>query len=723
MKIRKCLKCMADFEENPQVCPVCGRAYGQWQAEDYALKPGSILEGKYLVGEMLGRGGFGITYLGYDLFLEQKVAIKEYFPMNTGLVTRDNRSTVVWCTSMMEKAGMEKSFDTFLKEARKMAKLGGIPGVVGVKSVFVENDTAYIVMDFVEGETLQNKLEREGPMDFETCVALLRPVMRALGQDHAHGIIHRDISPDNLMLQPDGKLILLDLGAAKELSPKYGTSEISSMLVAKHGFSPIEQYGRSGDIGPWTDVYAMAATIYYCCTGSLPPTAVDRSMGDTLTCRPNLTEKQFCALLPALAIQPGARLRDMAQLSKVLEHACSRKPEERNTKVTGNWLKRLVSVLGALAVLPLLFLLPKGGNTQKTVAHQTEPAQIQVLATEETNPPTEATEPRGTFTLGFNGIFVKEPYTKRDVQQIVFQSSTENARADTWNLTDDILAWMDGSILYVAAEGNISPGSSAVYLFESFQNLKEIDFGDCFDTSNVTNMNCMFSGCSNLTNLDVSGFDTSQVTGMESMFLRCESLENLDVSGFDTSQVTNMEAMFSGCSSLTSLDVSGLDTSQVTDMGAMFSGCSSLTSLDVSWFDTSKVTKMGNMFYKCVSLTSLDLSGFDTSRVTEMQWMFVDCGKLTSLDVSGFDTSQVTLMQWMFHGCSSLTSLDLSGFDTSQVTSMSEMFYGCSSLTRLDISGFDTSQVTNVSGMFSYCNNLIDFKCADAQLMTEYQNR
>ena len=180
----------------------------------------------------------------------------------------------------------------------------------------------------------------------------------------------------------------------------------------------------------------------------------------------------------------------------------------------------------------------------------------------------------------------------------------------------------------------------------------------------------------------------------------------IDLSALDTSEVTNMNAMFSGCISLTSLDVSNFDTSQVTDMSNMFSGCSKLTSLDVSNFDTSKVTDMNNMFYYCISLTSLDLSSFDTSKVKDMSFMFRECSGLTSLDLSNFDTSQVTNMSKMFYKCSSLTSLDLSNFNTSNVTYMDSMFYNCSSLTNLDLRSFNTSKVTTVEYMFYGCSKL-----------------
>ena len=209
-----------------------------------------------------------------------------------------------------------------------------------------------------------------------------------------------------------------------------------------------------------------------------------------------------------------------------------------------------------------------------------------------------------------------------------------------------------------------------------------------------------------LTNVDLSGWDTSYITDMSNMFSGCWQLTSLDVSNFDTSNVTSMDNMFYGCSSLTSLDVSNFNTSNVTSMDNMFNDCSSLTSLDVSNFNTSNVTYMSYMFNGCVYLTSLDLSNFNTSNVTNMTAMFDTCRSLTNLDLSNFNTSNVTDMGEMFRDSDSLTSLDLSNFDTSKVTTMYTMFYACRSLTNLDLSNFNTSNVTDMSFMLSNCSKL-----------------
>ena len=686
MEIRRCMKCMHALAAGETVCPECGRPYGSVRAESFALKPGTILDGKYLVGEMLGQGGFGITYIGFDLLLEQKIAIKEYFPMSTGMVSREGRSTVVWSDAVMQKSGVEKGFDSFLKEARKMAKLRSIPSVVGVNSVFIQNETAYIVMDFIEGETLLKKLQREGPVDYGTCVSLMTPIMQALSEVHKHGIIHRDISPDNIMVQNDGRLILLDLGAAKDLDIQGKDGNLqSSQMVAKQGFSPVEQYGRDGKIGPWTDVYAMAATIYYCCTGVLPPSATDRMIEDTLTCRPRLTEEEFDVLAFCMNVLPQNRPQNMDALLQIVTHPVKNtqpagdvpktepvRPEVRNLqppkpdpgRPLPKWL--VPGIAAAVAVIALIISVGSGGK-KSTPASSVKAPAAQTVATEPV-----PTVPMEVHTMAVADYAFDEDtffwgqwrYTRKRVKTLTFQSSLQNVPSSAWDVSEagdgSVLAWMDNGDLYVAADGAIAPNSNASWLFHKFVNLKTINFGNCFVTSSVTRMSGMFAGCSSLTGLDLSCFETSAVTDMYGVFSSCGSLTHLDLTSFDTSNVTDMSSMFDGCRSLTSLDLTSFDTSSVTDMGSMFDDCMSLPHLNLTSFDTSKVTDMAFMFSGCNSLTRLDLSNFDTSNVTNMLWMFGLCYDLTSLNLSSFDASAVTKMDNIFTRCDVLTDLNCS---------------------------------------------------------------
>ena len=305
-----------------------------------------------------------------------------------------------------------------------------------------------------------------------------------------------------------------------------------------------------------------------------------------------------------------------------------------------------------------------------------------------------------------------------------------------WKVDSNGVLWLEGDGNYfvsrpwtaykeniISAVVDISGITNVAYMFSGCSNLTSLDLSN-FDTSNVTTMGYMFNDCSNLTSLDLSNFDTSNVTDMDGMFADCGNLTSLDLSNFDTSNVTDMDGMFADCGNLTSLDLSNFDTSNVTDMRIMFKGCTNLTSLDLSNFDTSNVTAMATMFGRCTNLTSLDLSNFDTSNVITMVNMFAECEKLTNLDLSSFDTSNVTSMWTMFNGCSNLTSLDLSNFDTSNVTTMEYMFNDCSTLTSLDLSNFDTSNVTNMRGMFDGCSNLkeLDLNNFDTSNVTTMVN-
>ena len=236
---------------------------------------------------------------------------------------------------------------------------------------------------------------------------------------------------------------------------------------------------------------------------------------------------------------------------------------------------------------------------------------------------------------------------------------------------------------------------STSYWFNNLTKLRIIKGIENLNTSNVKCMASMFSGCSSLTSVDVSGFNTSDVKDMSRMFLGCSSLTSVDVSGFNTSDVIDMGGMFNGCSSLASIDVSGFNTSNVKDMRGMFYGCSSLTSIDVSGFNTSNVEGMVGMFEDCSSLSNIDVSCFDASKVTTMYMMFMGCSSLKNINLSGFKTSEVEFMGRMFEGCSSLTNIDLSGFNTSKVRDMSSMFKGCSNLSTLNISNFDISRLFN----------------------------
>lgn len=280
-----------------------------------------------------------------------------------------------------------------------MVKADSIPGVVRVLDLFQENGTAYIVMEFVEGETLKARLLRDGPMDWETAKKIFRPVISAMEQVHAFGLIHRDLSPDNLMLLPDGSVKILDLGAAKDLSLNSGAS---SMQVAKSGFSPLEQYIQRGGSGTWTDVYAMAATIYYTLTGTLIPGAVERLEKDTISwdfpALNRLPAQAREALKKALAVQAKDRTQTMEALEKGLfaepvkvqpkpvaekktpagSGTQTQKPEAPKKKKLWPWVAVAVAVLALAFALDFSrwYKVLLGPGSQTVTAQETQAAAV-----------------------------------------------------------------------------------------------------------------------------------------------------------------------------------------------------------------------------------------------------------------------------------------------------------------------------------------------------------
>ena len=312
MKVNRCSKCMEEIHGYP--CPRCKFDIASFQPKSYALAPNTILHGRYLLGVPLGQGGFGITYIAWDLEEKKKVAVKELYPSGHASRYSTGGTDVIWSGDRESKLLMVDGPAVFRKEAAKMQKLKDVPQVVQVCEVFTDNNTAYIVMDFVAGITLKDYLMENGPLNWDKTQKLLVPAIEAMIRVHKAGLIHRDISPDNMMIEPSGKIRILDLGAAKDLNTNSGAS---SMIVAKGGFSPLEQYSQRGGSGTWTDVYALAATICYTLSGKTLPASVDRVNGDgDLWEQPvykKLPPYVLAALQKALAVSPKDRTQTMEQ--------------------------------------------------------------------------------------------------------------------------------------------------------------------------------------------------------------------------------------------------------------------------------------------------------------------------------------------------------------------------------------------------------------------------
>lgn len=319
--VQFCPGCLRDAEFENGVCAKCGFDMNGYTVMPHHLVPGTLVKQRYKIGRVLGEGGFGITYIGIDTVLNLKVAIKEFYM--SGYVNRNHdASPNVFATLGTHRDTFEKNREKFLNEARVLAQFYGEAGIVGVRDFCEENGTAYIIMDFLNGVDLKTYLEQKGRLAPEDAVKLLMPVMTSLQHVHAEGIIHRDISPDNIMVMEDGSTKLLDFGAAREISQ----TDIKSLsVILKPGYAPEEQYRSKGRQGPWTDVYALAATLYKCIVGATPDDAMERMYRDRL---PSPTAVDAACpiaisnvIIKGLAVRQADRYQDVASFLADLKTA------------------------------------------------------------------------------------------------------------------------------------------------------------------------------------------------------------------------------------------------------------------------------------------------------------------------------------------------------------------------------------------------------------------
>lgn len=318
MKVQPESLCMGCMEPTGGACPSCGWREETGSSSALYLRTRTVLDGRYLLGRVLGAGGFGVTYLGWDLNLGMKLAIKEYFP--SGFGARDlDRSTVIPSTSQGREM-FDRGLSRFLEEGQALAKFQGHPGIASVMNYFPQNGTAYLVMKYEDGITLHEFLRQSGGrIDYQRAMSIAMPVMDALRAVHGQGILHRDISPDNIYINCGGQVKILDFGSAKH---DLANQNKSTQLTLKRGYSPEEQYRSSGKVGPWTDVYAMGATIYQAITGEVPPEALDRLDEDTLQSPAALgiqiPQEAGAAIMRAMSVRPAGRFQTIKEFQDAL---------------------------------------------------------------------------------------------------------------------------------------------------------------------------------------------------------------------------------------------------------------------------------------------------------------------------------------------------------------------------------------------------------------------
>ena len=362
-----CYNCMKEKEQVGGYCPHCGFKNEDYKYPSNYLRPLTPLNGKYLLGRALGAGGFGITYVALDLHLQVVVAIKELYLKKISI--REESKTI--SVNSKDKTLFEDNKKRFLQEARVLAMFNekDNEGVVMVKDHFEENNTAYIVMEYLDGLTLK-ELVKKNRLSFEQVRNLFEPVCHALTKIHQFGVVHLDVSPDNIMIMDNNRAKLLDFGGAKTI----GAKDEHDIIAFKRGYAPPEQYMENGRLGQWTDVYATAATMYYCLTGVKPIDSMERKAGAELEKPTKLGAKISPAIeaviLKAMEIDPSKRYQTMEEFWDALNNKKKKaktdsgkgktsKGGKKNGGKTGMIIGVVVALIAVVVVAAMLVHKPK----------------------------------------------------------------------------------------------------------------------------------------------------------------------------------------------------------------------------------------------------------------------------------------------------------------------------------------------------------------------------
>jgi serine/threonine-protein kinase RIO1 len=369
----------------------------------YTLKNGSILNNRFEITALLGEGGFGITYLGFDKKLERKVAIKEFFPSK--MAFRNLKDSVSVTTYSGPKGqNYRKQLNKFLREAKRTAQFEKSGGVVNIIDYFEGNNTAYMVMEFLEGKSLGALIEEKGKLSYEETLRIMRPVVFSLRDMHNVRLIHRDIAPDNIMFT-DGAGKLIDFGASADLEEEQSES---SAIIVKACYVPAEQYESTRDRqGPWTDIYALCATLYKCLTGETIPSAIDRLRGTEVKPLPE-TIKTAAVIMKGLENKPEDRFQTIDELIGALYPDSDEPPVVRKPLPKAFIIGGFAALAVALIIGALVLFLPKSSDA----AAITETPPVQTSAGE-TTAPAPVGEAETTTTAAYVGNFTYEDYAAK----------------------------------------------------------------------------------------------------------------------------------------------------------------------------------------------------------------------------------------------------------------------------------------------------------------------
>ena len=727
-----CYGCFSQLAKGG-ACPHCGydpgEDIGKYPA---ALKPGTILNNRYILGRVLGQGGFGITYAAQDKRSGERVAIKEYLP--TAIASREVTGQVSSFGTQIEN--FERGKEGFMEEANSLVDFMNNSHIVSVYDLFEANGTVYFVMEYVQGKNLKEYVKiMGGKLGQEAVNRILLPIMEALEDVHSKGLVHRDIAPDNIIVTADGSAKLIDFGAAR-----YSTGEKSLSLdvILKHGFAPKEQYLRRGRQGAFTDVYAMAATYYYAVTGKTPPDALQRMEEDELVSpslfgaklSPNVEE----ALMKALELQPADRYQTMGKFARAIQGEAAtvptpvpikpqpivqpepikkealKKPEpiKKEAPAKKKSKKPLIFVLAAVLALVAIFagvtmMQPKEPSVSSEAPTPVEPAEPMEPVSpwsfdaetgtlficgegrmEEFVPEYNNSVPWKEFSGQIKNVIIKDGVTS--IGNRAFYSCSSLVNIDI----PDSVANIGNHAFYncgrlgaiTIPQGITSIGNFAFY---NCGRLMEISIPKRVRSIGAS----AFSDCSNLSSIELpDGIKSIS----DSMFSNCKSLNEIVI---PDGVIIIEDSAFSDCSNLSSVKLSD----SVTSIGAnAFQYCSNLSSIELP----DSVANIGKgAFQYCSNLSSIKLPDSVTSIGAKA---FQHCSNLSSVELPDSVTS---IVSGAFQYCSNLSSIKL----PDSVTNIgSGAFQSCSNLSSIKLPDSVISIETNA---FQYCSNLSSIELPD----------
>lgn len=595
-----------------------------------------VVCGKYRLLSRVQSGGFGTTWLALDTMLDMQVAVKEYTNTN------------------------EKQKRHFLEEARSLAKFAGEPGIVNVREYLEEDDKVYLVMEYLDGKDLKTYVEEKGALPFSQAYHMLRPVMLTLDKLHQNGMIHRDVSPENIRMLSNGQLKLLDFGSALEIDHEY-TDDKTMTVMVKPGYAPQEQYMSKSLQGAWTDVYAVCATLYKCITGKTPVDSLQRSFSDVLE-KPSelgcgISQEQEAVLMRGMALRTEERFASMTELIEQLDDVLNEKLEESKKEDD-----------------------KKTEESKKEDGKKAEEERFQPVRKKKFSKGKIVAVSLGVFVIlgilavALNGgsFSVGDPYRK---------SGDNTAEIREMEVDEDMLALIaedsEANSLYLS---QCTLGREEIEAISDMKNIKRISLYKCMGYSDLSPLAKM----EQLENLNIDGDyenlpDSSK--GEQLFSVDFPQVTSLNIDGLAFADQGECLRHFRNLENLTLMDNEGLGKMEFLET------MMELTHLHMASQDASPISE------SLAACTKLRYGYFNECGMNDLSWA-LGCKELERLYVNQCSITDLSPLA----GCQKLWLLEA---DDNQIQDISGL-QGCSKLSSVSLAG---NQIRDISALQD-CNEL-----------------